>query len=122
MPAEFVGTWVDRLPAPYQDVWGYAFVIDSGGILGDECGVLHNMDDDCGGFPLVLADNGPGAVVLELRDSHVVEGCGSWFGTGTRLMLALNGDGTLHASTPDGPREQDGWSETLYPFSGKLDG
>lgn len=54
-------------------------------------------------------------MVLDVGEDPA-EPCNTSSRFGAGQTLTPNGDGTLHWSTADG------WSETLYPFSGRLDG
>lgn len=113
MPAEFVGTWTTKPDDPSQDMWQQAFVILDGCVLGQECGGFHSADIPMG-FPLVVAHIRGATVVLDVGESPEEDCRFSGFGSGQ--TLTPNGDGTLNWSTADG------WSATLYPFSGRLDG
>jgi hypothetical protein len=117
MPAEFAGTWIME-PNPAQgypgDGWAIAFFITGGCTLGQECGSFYRQESACR-YPLVLSGVRPGWVGLDVGDAAPEDHCGpSGFGNGQ--TLARNGDSTLSWST------RDGWSETLHPFEGRLDG
>lgn len=116
MPAAFVGTWTDTpYDADFPMGWRYAFVINDGCGRGDLCGDLRVADDGCGSGPLVFADSLQGGIALDVYVNYggSIAGCDREF---ARQTLRPNGDGTLDWAA------KDGWSETLYPYPGNLEG